>query len=165
MSAGQIRIIMDWGLTPADLDSHLTGPTVDGSSRFHVYFGDDAYYGAGSDTVAALDHDDTSSYGPETITIYTQSTGTYRYSVHDYSNGSRTSSTALGASGARVRLYVGDRLVRTYHVPTGAAGTLWTVFEINGTTITPINQMGYEDVSGTVTQRRAGSSTPARVKP
>jgi hypothetical protein len=160
VATGQIRIILDWGQTPSDLDSHLTGPTVDGAGRFHVYFADDAYVVNG-DSMAALDHDDVSSYGPETITVYTQQAGTYRYSVYDYTNGGATSSTALGTSGARVRVYLGATLVRTFHVPTGAAGTLWTVFEINGNTITPLNQMTYHGSSGTVPVRAAGGA-PAK---
>jgi uncharacterized protein YfaP (DUF2135 family) len=161
VAAGQIRIILDWGISPSDLDSHLTGPTVDGSGRFHVFYADDVYF-EGS-TVAALDHDDVTSYGPETITIYTQSTGTYRYSVHDYTNRDLTSGTALGASGARVRVYLGGTLVRTFHVPTGVGGTLWKVFELNGTTITPLNQMSYHENPGTVAVRGPGSSqAPAK---
>lgn len=164
VSTGQIRIILDWGETPADLDSHLTGPTVDGAGRFHVFYSDDVYF-ADDEPVAALDHDDVTSYGPETITIYTQSTGTYRYSVHDYSNLEQTSSTALGFSGARVRVYQGATLVRTFHVPTGVGGTLWSVFEFDGTTITPLNQMSYHEDPGAVALRAAGSSrTPAPKK-
>jgi hypothetical protein len=167
VDAGQIRIILDWGIAPSDLDSHLTGPTVDGSGRFHVFYGDDVYF-AGEDSVAALDHDDVSSYGPETITIYAQSAGTYRYSVHDYSNLEATSSTALGASGARVRVYQGGTLVRTYHVPTGSGGTLWRVFELNGTTITTLNQMTYREDPGLVDVRASaggGSPPPAKKNP
>jgi hypothetical protein len=163
VATGQIRVILDWGLTPSDLDSHLTGPTVDGAGRFHVFYGDDAYV-VNDDSVAALDHDDTSSYGPETITVYTQQAGTYRYSVHDYSNRGETSSTELGTSGARVRVYQGATLVRTFHVPTGAAGTLWTVFEINGTTITPLNQMSYQDDSGAVSIGRPDGSSIGSAK-
>ncbi len=63
VTSGNIRIVLTWGATPSDLDSHLVGPTS-GDSKFHVYYANDVY---GSEV--DLDVDDTSSYGPETITI------------------------------------------------------------------------------------------------
>ena len=38
-----VIIELRWGYAPRDLDSHLTGPTVDGSGRFHIYFSNKAY--------------------------------------------------------------------------------------------------------------------------
>src|SRR5699024_5760152 len=35
----EMRIVLTWGETPRDLDSHLTGPKADGSGRFHIYYG------------------------------------------------------------------------------------------------------------------------------
>ena len=142
LSPGETRIILTWGETPRDLDSHLTGPAPDGS-RFHIYYADRTYTYAGT-TYADLDLDDVTSYGPETITIYQQISGVYRYSVHDFSNRFSTSSYALSNSGAQVRVYRGSDLVATYNVPSGQGGTLWTVFEMDGDTITPINAMSYE---------------------
>jgi hypothetical protein len=143
VGAGNLtRIVLTWGLSPSDLDSHLTGPAV-GGGRFHVYYGDDVYE-SGSTTYVALDVDDVTSYGPETISIYEQLAGTYRYSVHDFSNRNSTSSSALANSGAQVRVFRGANLVATFNVPAGA-GTLWTVFELSGTAIVPINTMSYQD--------------------
>jgi hypothetical protein len=136
LTGSDIRFVLTWGATPSDLDSHLTGP-ISGTSRFHVYYANRTYT-----TVAALDHDDTSSYGPETITLTRTSGGVYRYSVHDYTNRSSTTSTALAASGAQVRVYQGSYLIRTYNVP-NHPGTLWRVLEISGSTITPINSMSF----------------------
>jgi hypothetical protein len=138
---GDVRIVLTWDATPSDLDSHLTGPAV-GGGRFHIYFANKTYSEGGTD-YAALDLDDVTSYGPETVTINERSDGTYRYSVHDYSNRSSTSSTALATSGAQVQVYQGGSLTRTFSVPPGA-GTLWTVFEFDGTTIVPVNEMSYE---------------------
>ena len=101
---------------------------------------------------AALDVDDISSFGPETITIQQQSGGIYRYSVHDYTNRSTASSTALGASGAKVTVYGLGLFPSTFYVP-NQPGNLWTVFEIGGgatpTEIVLRNEMGIaEDPDG-----------------
>ena len=142
------RIVLTWGLNPSDLDSHLTGPAA-GGGRFHVYFANRSEV-VGTDTYAELDVDDVTSYGPETISIVEQLAGTYRYSVHDFTNGGSTNSSALANSGAVVRVYRGANLVATFNVPAGA-GTLWTVFELTGTGIVPINTMSYESDSFAVT--------------
>jgi len=142
IQAGQTRIILSWGEEPSDLDSHLTGPTPD-SSRFHIYYSNETY--AVNDIIYAdLDLDDTDSVGPETTTIYQQLSGVYRFSVHDFSNRNSSESNALSISGAQVKVYRGDGLIATFNVPVNQGGTLWTVFELNGNTITPINAMSYE---------------------
>ena len=130
----ELRVVLSWGENPSDLDSHLTGPdasnsgsATDESNRFHVY------YGASATDVAVLDTDDTSSYGPETITVSPPSgssslrPGLYRYSVHHYSG-----SSDISNSNASVSLWVGSTLYRTYTPPAGSPGdnAVWTVFEI-----------------------------------
>jgi len=60
------------------------------------------------------------------------------------------SSTALSNSGAQLRVYRGSDLVATFNVPSNQGGTLWTVFETDGDTITPINLMSYESEPGSV---------------
>ncbi len=148
LPVGQTRVILTWGAIPADLDSHLTGPLSGSTSRFHVY-----YASRGSSTAspfANLDVDNTFGYGPETTTIYQQTTGTYRFSVHDYSNLSSTSSLALSASGAKVRVYNSTGLVATFNVPANQGGTLWSVFELNGNTIIPVSTMTYASSSSTI---------------
>jgi hypothetical protein len=152
------RIVLTWGLNPSDLDSHLTGPAI-GGDRFHVYFVNRTY-SEGGVTYAELDVDDVSSFGPETISIYEQIAGTYRYSVHDFTNLDSTSSSALANSGAQVRVFRGADLVATYNVPAGA-GTLWTVFELTGTGIVPINTMSYESNPVAVTSL-GGAALPTK---
>ncbi len=144
ISSDEIRIVLSWGSTPSDLDSHLVGPTS-GGNKFHVYYSSMHH---GSD--AELDHDDTSSYGPETVTIHNEYDGTYVYAVHDYSNRSRSNSTALANSGAKVIVYRGNNVVATYNVPTDKSGTLWTVFSYNSATqrFTTINSMSNNSSSG-----------------
>ena len=73
----EMRIVLTWGEEPSDLDSHLTGPKVDGG-RFHIYWSNKVYKDA--ETEVNLDKDDVSSYGPETITVINQvADGTYKY--------------------------------------------------------------------------------------
>ncbi len=143
---GQVaRIVLQWGLNPRDLDSHLRGPRVSGG-QFHVYYAHDYEPDGGE-----LDVDDTSSYGPETITIHRLVTGTYRYSVHDYTNRNSNSSTGLASSGATVKVFFYNDREYTFNVP-NQPGTVWNVFEINGTTgeIIPLNQMEFESNPGNV---------------
>ena len=148
----ELRIVVTWGATPDDLDSHLTGPIPDQTTRFHVYFADQ-----GNLTLspfAALDRDDITSFGPETITITMRFDGIYRYSVHDFSNSLSSTSSDLSNSGAQVKIYMGSSPTPTiFNVPPGNPGTVWTVFELDGIsgTITPINLFGFESDSGSIT--------------
>lgn len=134
--------VLTWGEQPLDIDSHLTGP-LDNGSRFHVYFSNMRAYDNGSE-VANLDRDDVNSYGPETVTLKVQKNGTYRYTVHDYTNRNSTNSNKLSLSGAKVTVYVNGEYRETFNVPVNVPGTIWTVFELNGNTITPINSMDYK---------------------
>jgi uncharacterized protein YjdB len=153
-----IRIVLTWGATPSDIDSHLTGPNAD-ATRFHVYYSSRG--NLTSAPFAFLDIDDVSSFGPETITITQFNSGNYRYSVHDYSNRSSSTSTALGSSGAKVEVYTSTGLVQTFFVP-NQPGTLWTVFEMTGTianpVITPRNQMSLENDPSTILSPPADGS-------
>lgn len=116
-----MRIVLTWGERPADLDSHITYP------------GNHIFFRSKKGTDANLDVDDTTSFGPETITLERKHEGeTYVYSVHDYSDRMSPNSQALSASGAKVFVYIGQSLVRTYYVPTGKSGNLWAVFRITG---------------------------------
>lgn len=115
-----MRIVLNWGAKPGDLDSHLVHPTT------HVYFNQK------KGDLVNLDVDDTDSYGPETITLEKKKPGVkYLYAVHDYSDGSEHGSTALSnTSQAKVFVYVGSSLVRTFTPPRGKAGNTWVVFGI-----------------------------------
>lgn len=159
LPAGETRIVLTWGETPWDLDSHLTGPLPDGS-RFHMYYPyADSNDGSPWPDIITLDLDDTSSYGPETTTIHQQMDGVYRFSVYDFSNRGSTDSTELSNSGAQVRIYRGNSgLTATFNVPVNAGGILWTVFELNGDNLTPINSMSYVSDSGAVQAPRPGTN-------
>lgn len=127
---GDMRIILTWGATPSDLDSHLRGPGVNGGS-FHTYW-NDMNYSYGGVRRAFLDVDDISSYGPETTTVYNMTNnGTYRFYVHDYTNKGLVNGSYLANSGARVRVYMGDTQIAEYHVPTSGRGNVWHVFDFD----------------------------------
>ncbi|HDK2734255.1 TPA: tetratricopeptide repeat protein [Escherichia coli] len=115
-----MRVVLSWGEKPFDLDSHLIFPGG------HIYF--DSKEG----TDANLDVDDTDSYGPETVTVSKKHFGeSYIYAVQDYSNKGLPNSNYLSASKAKVFVYVGSSLVRSYSVPAGKRGNIWTVFKLN----------------------------------
>lgn len=147
----EIRIVLDWGASPSDLDSHLTGPIPYSNDRFHVFYAQ-SQFNYNNTIYAALDYDVVNSYGPETISIYEQTAGMYRYSVHDYTNRHSNNSLALSNSSARVRVYKGSNLLDTFHVPSNVGGTLWTVFEMDGDQIVPVNNMSYESNPGSITK-------------
>lgn len=118
------RIVLTWEENPRDLDSHVVGTLSDGSA-FHVYYSDKSQYD-GDLEVCNLDYDDVSSYGPETITLNTNTAEPYYYYVHHFS-GNGTIST----SGAKVTVYHGADPVRTFNVPIGYGdGVYWNVFAI-----------------------------------
>jgi len=137
--AGSFRIILIWGASPSDLDSHLTGPASDGVNRFHL-----SYLDKTPDIKIDLDVDDTESYGPETSTIHSFMNGTYRFSVFNYSNQLETGGSEIPASPARVEIYNDSGLLSSFDAPayTGTGNT-WRVCEINasGTSISvvPVN--------------------------
>lgn len=115
-----MRVVLSWGKNPADLDSHLMFPGG------HIYFerkdGQDAN----------LDVDDVDSFGPETITITKKHFGeSYTYAVQDFTNRGLPYGSELSASSAKVFVYVGSSLVRSYSVPVGKKGNIWTVFRLN----------------------------------
>lgn len=131
---GEIRIVLTWGAQPYDLDSHLEGRSSSGNS-IHI-----SYMNMMVQDVAKLDLDDRVSYGPETTTIY-DTAGSYTFSVYDFTNGRNSSSTALGVSGATVKVYLpGETQPVVYTVPAGA-GTVWTVCRIENGQVTPVNSL------------------------
>ncbi len=136
----QYRIVLTWGETPDDLDSHLTGSLKNGDA-VHVSY-ETMTSSLNGEKIADLDADDTSSYGPETITLYLPEEGSFCYSVHDYSNRNSATSNALGRSGAKVTVYKGSAIVASYPVP-NVEGTAWHVFDLANGGITPVNAMSY----------------------
>lgn len=144
-AGGNMRFVLTWGEYPRDLDSHMFGPTVDGEDVFHTFFREKNYYEE-NELIANLDLDDTTSYGPETTTVYTpNAAGTYSFYVHDYTNKDSDDSRSMSNSSAKVVIYNGNSLFATFHVPTDVGGTVWHVFDYDAATgiITPVNTMSY----------------------
>ncbi|MDQ0482422.1 cell wall-binding repeat-containing protein [Guptibacillus hwajinpoensis] len=141
----ETRIVLSWGENPSDLDSHLVGLS-NGEERFHVYYGDRSYFDG--DFSVMLDTDDTTSFGPETITLNQTEDGVYEYFVHDYSNQGEYGSNALSDSDAKVEVYKGSYLIKTFYVPTNKTGVVWKVFNIENGQIIPINEVREEYTSG-----------------
>jgi len=116
--AGQVVVVLRWGATPRDLDSHLEW------GNYHI-----AYYNKQeSDSDAMLDVDDTTSYGPETVTFVPQPGVTYTYYVHDYTNRYDYTSYEMSYSGATVSINLPDGTSTTRYIPVGRMGTKWVVF-------------------------------------
>ncbi|MGQ0646441.1 MAG: carboxypeptidase regulatory-like domain-containing protein [Gemmatimonadaceae bacterium] len=138
LTGGAVRIVLRWGATPTDLDSHITFPTVSGA-RGWVQFDSP---GVCTVDPVCLDIDDTDGFGPETITIQNVIPGVYRYYVNNFSGQFEGDPATLAQSNAIVEVFQGAGTVpvRTFTAPQ-LAGTMWFVFELNGTTITTINRM------------------------
>ena len=133
--SGAMRMVLTWGESPSDLDSHLLTPEIEGS-EYHVYFG--SHGDSLSAPYARLDVDDTSGYGPETITIYEIQPGTYRYYIYNWSG-----SPAIAGSGAQVQMYNENGLIQTVTVPASGDGDYWYVCDIDGATgtVTLVNEI------------------------
>lgn len=115
-----MRVILNWGATPADLDGHLA------YGANHVWFGRQQ----GDD--AQLDVDHINGFGPETITVSRKHAGErYVYAVQDYTDKADPTSQRLSWSSAKVFVYVGQTLIRTYYVPKDQTGNVWTVFAVS----------------------------------
>ncbi|MEX1664562.1 carboxypeptidase regulatory-like domain-containing protein [Zhongshania arctica] len=116
-----ISIQLTWGEFPDDLDSWLYLPEG----------GFISYQNSGSLEslpFANLDVDDTSSYGPEVVTVLRPRVGRYRYFVHNYSS----SRPGIAASPARIELTTPSG-TRVFVPPAGevpAETNYWTVFDL-----------------------------------
>lgn len=136
LNEDEVRIILTWGDSPSDLDSHLFTPydSSSGDSTYHIWYGNQI--DANNNT---LDVDDTTSYGPETMTINHLDNGLYKYYVADYSNcsGGNHTSVDMSYSSAMVSVYDKSGLVQTFYVPNNCQGVIWEVFEIRNKRIIP----------------------------
>lgn len=123
MPTSGLTIRLTWGSLPADLDSHLKGP-----NGTHVF-----YISRGSLTAqpfAALDVDDTTSFGPEVITVARLPIGTSEYFVHNFSRSVSPTAAGITASPTRVEMRFGSQ-IRIYAPSAGetASSQYWRVFQ------------------------------------
>jgi len=117
-----MRIVLTWGGRPNDLDSHLV------FADSHIYF-NRKFDG----NHARLDIDSRSGYGPETITIDQRLAGVrYLYAVHTFGDYEAAGETpAQYDTQAKVQVYIGRSLVRTYYFFPKKVDTLLYLFGIN----------------------------------
>lgn len=115
------RVVLNWGAQPSDLDLHV------------AYRGNHVYWQSKTGRDAFLDVDDTSSFGPETITINKRHDGEkYVFAVHNYSaQGSYGSTQLSDTSQAKVFVYAGESLIKSYYVPPHQVGGLWVLFALD----------------------------------
>lgn len=133
---GNLRIVLDWGAQPPDLDSHLLK-----KGGYHISFRDMHKV----EDQARLDRDDMDGEGPETITIEKlDAESGYVYFVHDYTNRSDPSARGLSQSKAHISVYTDRELLKTFEVPSAGRGRYWTVFHIRRGEIIPVSSLGDE---------------------
>jgi uncharacterized protein YfaP (DUF2135 family) len=126
------RIILEWADKPADLDLHFEKTGGYHISFFNMHNAEDGN--------ALLDRDDTSGYGPETITINKlDMNANYICWVHDYTNSNRSNSDQMAKEGAVIRVYSQNRLLNSFRIPANGVGTKWTVFRIEKGKLIPVN--------------------------
>ncbi|HEY3452258.1 MAG TPA: hypothetical protein VGK67_38290, partial [Myxococcales bacterium] len=116
------RVVLNWGDQPRDLDLHV------------VYPGNHIYFEKKNGTDAFLDVDDTDGFGPETLTIKKRHPGEqYVFAIHNYSANQQYGTKSLsGQSQAKVFVYVGQSLLKSYYVPQGKTGSMWVLFALDG---------------------------------
>jgi len=126
------RVVLTWGATPLDLDAHVL--LQDGNTE--VNFDNRK----SKDGKVTLDVDARTGFGPETVSFVDPAPGTYKYYVNRYSN-----EAPLQKSGASVKVYHGDKLYKTFAVPTEGDSTLdnWYIFDIdsNKNELNEVNQL------------------------
>lgn len=119
--ATPISVRLTWGQAPRDLDSRIQLPQG----------GEVSYQNRGSleaEPFVALDTDDTTSLGPEVVTILRPRVGTYRYFVNNFS---RTTAPGITGSPARIEL-MANGMLQVLTPPAGETASTfnWTVFDI-----------------------------------
>jgi len=136
---GSVRVVLTWGENPDDLDAHLIVPPSENRENiYHVYFGDMG--NCENDPWACLDRDDTTGFGPETITITNFLNGEYLYFIHWYGG-----SGSWASSEAKIAVYDDSGFVVEFPVinndnePLENSRNVWIVFKIENRALTLIN--------------------------
>lgn len=148
INTGTLQIVLTWGNTPKDLDSHLVS-----TNGLHTYFDRKQGFNSNGDLEADLDLDDIDGEGPETTVLRQEDTSaTYSFYVHDYSNRYEDSSNKMSYSNAQVKVSSSGQEIATFNIPTNEVGTLWHVFDYNPVThlITPVNTFSNHTSPSTV---------------
>lgn len=140
------KIVLSWGSSPRDLDSHICGKSS--KNDFHVFYSNKSFSENGK-IIAHLDTDDTSSYGPETITLYPKNYNCLYY-VYNYSG-----EGSIAKSSAVVKVYSGDKLLAEFTPPqSNSTARYWTVCRLINGEIYIINELSDSESNVTGTPLR-----------
>ena len=132
---GALRVVLDWGRNPADLDLHLVK-----EGDYHISYQNMHISKDGS---AKLDRDDLKGFGPETITVKNiDNNASYTCYIKNFSNKNSPNSKALSKSKARVQVYGNNQLLKSYTIRVDKKGTTWMVFTIMDGKIVDKNEVG-----------------------
>ena len=127
LDSDEIRIVLEWGSFPNDLDSYLFGTSSDGQN-VRV-----CYENMNMPGVASLDTDCMTGYGPETITLYDMQ-GSYEFVVADFNTTGR-----MAQSGATVKIYLPGETQPILVTITSSAVDDWFVCRIDAGQVTVVN--------------------------
>ena len=132
---GALRMVLDWGRNPADLDLHLIK-----EGDYHISYQN---MHISKDGTAKLDRDDLKGFGPETITVKNiDNNASYTCYIKNFSNKNSPNSKALSKSKARVQVYGNNQLLKSYTIRVDKKGTTWMVFTIMDGKIVDKNEVG-----------------------
>jgi hypothetical protein len=126
LTQAAVTIKLSWGTQPFDLDSHIWVPDSTGAAQ-EVYYGNRGLLS--SSPYVNLDVDDTSSFGPEYVTIgRVAQNSTYRYWVRNFSN---NTNPGITASPTRIELNIRGAL-SVFTPPAGETSTTfdWHAFDL-----------------------------------
>lgn len=130
LEADQIRIVLEWGDYPRDLDSHLCTLNMASMVNFTR-----KTWREGGEVIAELDVDDTTGYGPETITVYDTDID-FIYAVYDFT----TTDEMFYRQDITVKLYTSSGAPTIYRIPTmDIDSNMWTVFKYQAGSVQTIN--------------------------
>ncbi len=137
LDPGAMRLVLNWGTQPRDLDVHLLTPAIAGT-RHHIFYPPGSRGNLAAPPFASLDIDRTNGLGPETISIKQLNAGTYRCFVRKFDGVG-----GLAGSGATIKIYTEAGEVQSVIVPTTGTGTFWHVCDIDGATraLTVVNRL------------------------
>ena len=141
LGENEIRIVLEWGSYPSDLDLYLSGTSSSGQDVFVGF----TY--KNQPGVASLDVDDRNGFGPETITI-TDIYGDYEVIVQDF-----MLTEMMAQSGATVKVYMPGEDSPTIINVAGSIVNQWLVCVIRDGTLTVRNEPGPYETHGTSKDR------------
>ena len=132
---GSLRVVLDWGKNPADLDAHIVK-----EGDYHISYQN---MHISNDGTAKLNRDDRKGFGPESITVKSiDNAAAYTFYVKNFSDANSPNSKALSKSKAMVRVYGNNQLLKSYSIKPDQKGTTWMVFTIMNGKIADKNQVG-----------------------